>query len=241
MSTENATMGSDASLEHNSDIFILISVILIISIAAFCYWKFGHILQPRPRIVPFELPPTREEFFIAQENCDYDNPEQVEELKRHLMRRAMGTVPIIIALQTEGSSIERLYKQGMLTDDMHYWVKERKQFVEQEIQDVQLEANSIREGWGEVIWAHAFHFHHMSVQHAAEKQDEAKQAKDDKKQAALDKRKEKLKKQKELAAARKKKETQEREAQMKLEAAERIARELIEEEQREKASKLKKK
>lgn len=36
-----------------------------------------------------------------------------------------------------------------------------KAFCDQEIQEVQLEANEFVEGWGEQIWPQAFHFHQV--------------------------------------------------------------------------------
>jgi len=69
------------------------------------------------------VPPQERAIYIAAKNqFDLDDPNQFEELKKLLMRRAIKTIPIIIALQNEGQSIERLYKRGMLTDHMHYKV-----------------------------------------------------------------------------------------------------------------------
>ncbi len=47
----------------------------------------------------------------------------------------------------------------MLTDDMHFRVKELKAFVDQEYQDVQAEANELMEGWGEHVWQQAMQTH----------------------------------------------------------------------------------
>lgn len=79
------------------------------------------------------------------------------------MRRAIQTIPILLSLQNEGSSIERLYKRGMLTDDMHFKVKELKAFVDQEFQDIQFEADDLVEGWGQHIWPQAMQFHQVFV------------------------------------------------------------------------------
>lgn len=77
------------------------------------------------------------------------------------MHRAMQSIPTLLSLQNEGSSIERLYKRGMLTDDMHFHVKELKAFVDQEFQDVQYEAEELLEGWGQHIWQQAMQFHQV--------------------------------------------------------------------------------
>ena len=70
----------------------------------------------------FTPPAERGIYFAARDSCDFEDPAQLEELKKMLMRRAIGSIPIILALQNDGNSIERLYKRGMLTDDMHYKV-----------------------------------------------------------------------------------------------------------------------
>lgn len=107
----------------------------------------------------FTPPPERAAFIDAKKKLDLSVPTNVDELRKLLMRRAMQTIPILLSLQNEGSSIERLYKKGMLTDDMHFKVKELKAFVDQEYQDVQFEANELVDGWGEHIWPQAMQFH----------------------------------------------------------------------------------
>jgi hypothetical protein len=73
----------------------------------------------------------------------------------------------VLSLQNEGNSIERLYKRGMLTDDMHFKVKDLKAFVDQEFQDVQFEADDLLEGWSQHIWPQAMQFHGMIQRQAA--------------------------------------------------------------------------
>lgn len=90
---------------------------------------------------------------------DISNLEHRDDLKKLLIKRALKTIPILLSLQNEGQSIERLYKKGMLTDDTHFKMKELKAFVDQEFQDVQHEANDLMEGWGEHVWQQAMQFH----------------------------------------------------------------------------------
>jgi hypothetical protein len=109
----------------------------------------------------FSPPPERAEFIAAKERLDVSKVSQLDELKKLLMRRAIQTIPILLSLQNEGSSIERLYKRGMLTDDMHFKVKELKAFVDKEFQDIQFEADDLVEGWGQHIWSQAMQFHQV--------------------------------------------------------------------------------
>jgi hypothetical protein len=111
----------------------------------------------------FSPPPERAEFIAAKERLDVTKVSQLDELKKLLMRRAIQTIPILLSLQNEGSSIERLYKRGMLTDDMHFKVKELKAFVDKEFQDIQFEADDLVEGWGQHIWSQAMQFHQVKI------------------------------------------------------------------------------
>ena len=109
----------------------------------------------------FTPPPERAAYLEAKERLDISNPTELDELKKLLMKRALKAIPLVLSLQNEGSSIERLYKKGMLTDDMHFKVKELKAFVDSEFQDVQSEAEGLFEGWGQMIWPQAMQFHQV--------------------------------------------------------------------------------
>lgn len=63
----------------------------------------------------FTPPVERDNFIAAKARLDISNPNHLDELKKLLMRRAIGDIPILLNLQNEGNSIERLYKRGMLT------------------------------------------------------------------------------------------------------------------------------
>lgn len=77
------------------------------------------------------------------------------------MRRAMYTIPIILTLQNSGTSVQRLYNRGMLTDDIYENVKEMKSFVDVEFTEVQMEAEDLIPGWGPHIWPEAMRFHQV--------------------------------------------------------------------------------
>lgn len=110
----------------------------------------------------FEAPKEREVYNEAKARLDPSKPENLEELKKLLMRRAMYTIPIILSLQNSGSSVQRLYNRGMLTDDIYENVKEMKAFVDVEFAEVQMEAEDLIKGWGPHIWPEAMRFHQVS-------------------------------------------------------------------------------
>lgn len=129
----------------------------------------------------FTPPIEREEFIAAKEKLDPSKVSDLDELKKLLMRRAIQTIPLLLSLQNEGSSIDRLYKRGMLTDDMHFKVKELKAFVDKEFQDVQFEADDLMEGWGQHIWPQAMQFHQMIQKQAEAKAEEQRAVEEEKK------------------------------------------------------------
>jgi hypothetical protein len=71
----------------------------------------------------FTPPPARAAYLTASETLDPANPDDMNNLRKLLMSRALQTIPIILNLQTEGTSVDRLYRKGMLTDDLHERVR----------------------------------------------------------------------------------------------------------------------
>jgi hypothetical protein len=143
---------------------ILIGTVLIIAVIGIILWRNKRhlgIVDESWKSNSFTPPPEREMYLTAKAKLDVSNPSHLDELKKLLMRRAIQAIPILLNLQNEGNSIERLYKRGMLTDDMHFKVKELKTFVDQEFQDVQVEAEDLVEGWGQNIWPQAMQFHQV--------------------------------------------------------------------------------
>ena len=106
--------------------------------------------------VSFEPPSARKLYFDAK-----NAKEGLDELKKKLMRRALASIPIILDLQKDGQEIDRLYKKGMITDDVHSQTLAIKEFIDSEIPEVQEEADEYLDGWGEHIWAQAMQWHQM--------------------------------------------------------------------------------
>lgn len=113
----------------------------------------------------FSPPKERQEFIDYKKSIDLSKASviQKDKLKQLLVKRSIKTIPFLLHLQSEGNSIEKLYKKGMLTDDMHFHVTSMKEFVDTEFAEVQQEAEEIAEGWGEVIWKQAMQFYQMSL------------------------------------------------------------------------------
>lgn len=120
-----------------------------------------------PRAQNRNLSQERDAYYKVKASLDISDPAQMEELKKHLMRRAMFTIPMILDLQQQGKSVDRLYGRGMLTDEIMDNVKNLKAFVDAEFPDVQAEADDMIPGWGPAIWQEAMQFHKMVQQRQA--------------------------------------------------------------------------
>ena len=109
----------------------------------------------------FIPPPGKGNYLAARETLDPTNLNDLDKLKKLLMRRALENIPNLLSLQNEGSAIDRLYKRGMLTDDVMERIKEMKAFFEPEFAEVQQEADSLLEGWAQSIWPQAMSYHKL--------------------------------------------------------------------------------
>lgn len=156
-------------------IVIIIGVVVLLLVVAYYLWKFrSHFgFEDKSwKTKSFQVPVERAQYIEAKKTYNPADADSREEIKKLLMRRAMMAIPMVLSLQNEGNAIERLYKKGMLTDDMHFRVKELKAFVEQEFQEVQAEAEEFLEGWSAHIWPQAMQFHTMVKKHVVQEGDE---------------------------------------------------------------------
>lgn len=242
---------AEDTIPKNDDSFlalvILVTALALAVGAGILFWRYKKYFVGTDdswKQNSFSPPPARAIYIEAKEKLDPAKVPDLDELKKLLMRRAIQTIPILLSLQNEGSSIERLYKRGMLTDDMHFKVKELKAFVDQEFQDVQYEADDLVEGWGQHIWPQAMQFHQMIQKQAESKNEEQKAAEEDKKKTESQKKREKEKAKKQSAQKKDAPEVANpvatgpivelSEEELKAKEAERMAQLLLEEEEREK-------
>lgn len=173
-STENAIPEEEVVPTEGmteNEIVVLILIITLIGVAAFGFYVYsnrryyGIGISAGPRVNARDLSKERDAYYKTKATLDVSDPAQLEELKKALMRRAMFTIPMILNLQQQGKSVDRLYGRGMLTDEIMDNVKNLKAFVDAEFPDVQAEADDIIHGWGPAIWQEAMQFHRMVQQH----------------------------------------------------------------------------
>lgn len=103
----------------------------------------------------FSPPNERAEFIAAKRGIDPSDPESTRKLKQALMKRSFQAIPLLLELQVQGPSADKLYKKGMITDAMMDRYKHMKAFFDVEFPEVQVEADALVPGWGQSIWQQA--------------------------------------------------------------------------------------
>lgn len=139
-------------------IILIVTAVIVIAVGLY-FWR-GKKAVKSP-VSPFVPPVERAQYLEAREKLDASVPSNAEELKKLLIRRALKTIPILLSLQNDGASVERLYKRGMLTDDVHFKMLGLKNYLDQEFQEVRDEAEEFIKGWGGQIWPQAMQFHQV--------------------------------------------------------------------------------
>lgn len=185
------------------------------------------------------LPSAVEEYYDVKEKClkmgwqpgmPPKSPQEAANgpariLAQALMKRCIADIPLVTHIQKESAGMNKLYSQSMCSVKQWKTYQAAEALVSAEVDEVRAEADEIEPGWSQGIWRQAMQYHNM-LKNKHEMEAKARTA-----AAAL-----KLKAEEE---AKKPKLSPEEIAQKKAEDAERIAAELIREED-EKASKKKK-
>lgn len=190
----------------------------------------------------FQPPQARKDYIDAKQTANPYDPDEKLQLKKLLMLRALKTIPIIFGYEKEAASIDRLYKKGMLTDEMHNQTQELKAYIDKEMEDIKDEAESLVGGWGQSIWSQAVQFHQM-IQKQAQGPTDDNSSVEEIQQGGTSQQKKEGQQQNKTKVIQKKEECPEGvdPIKWKEQQAEKIAKELLMEEEREKNKKSGKK
>lgn len=146
-------------------------------------------------------------------------------LAQALMKRCIADIPLVTHIQKESAGMNKLYSQSMCSVKQWKTYQAAENLVSTEVEEVRAEADEIEPGWSQGIWRQAMQYHNM-LKNKHEMEAKAREA------AVIQKQKEEEEKKKpKLSPAEI--------AKQKAEEAERIAAELIREEEKEKATKKK--
>lgn len=197
-----------------------------------------------------KLPAAVDEYYVVKAKCEEDgwvpgeppshppgqqppanSPHRL--LAQALMKRCIADIPIVQHIQRESPGMNKLYSQSMCSVRQWKSYQAAEAMVSAEVEEVRAEADEVEPGWSQVIWRQAMQYHNMLKQ----KQEQEEQHRQFKAQKALE-----LQKKHDEAEAAEKAKYEEVKAKVDAEKAriargERIAEELIKQEEREKESK----
>lgn len=144
-----------------------------------------------------KLPDYSENYEEMKEACQGD----ADKMKRLLMRRCIADVPVLLWMQNEQRTVQRLYKQSMIGKDTYESFRASMELVQEEEEAVKQEAETLRDDWGEKIWPEAVHLFNLIQKKQQRKamleEQEKKKKAAEKKAKADEKKKEKKKKEEE--------------------------------------------
>jgi len=138
------------------------------------------------------------------------------------MKRSIADIPLVTHIQKESGGMNKLYANSMCSVKQWQSYQAAEAMISAEVEEVRAEADEIEPGWSQVIWRQAMQYHNMLKQKHEQEQKAAMEA------AA--KRKVIEEKVNSIKAA-------EQAEKDKITNAEKLAQELIEQEEREKQSK----
>lgn len=177
-----------------------------------------------------KLPSAVDEYYEVKEKCiaaGWEPGQQIDPAKaaangphrvlaQALMKRCIADIPLVTHIQKESAGMNKLYSQSMCSVKQWKTYQAAEQLVSTEVEEVRAEADEIEPGWSQAVWRQAMQYHNM-LKNRHEMEAKARE------QAAM----QKLQAEEE---AKKPKLTPEQQA-------DKMAEELIKQEEREKASK----
>ncbi|KAG2195882.1 hypothetical protein INT47_002925 [Mucor saturninus] len=167
------------------------------------------------------------EQYIALLNSEPAVPEY--HLRAALLRRAMEAVRRLVQVQQEKPALQQLMKTGSIGDDLWREFSAAEQEITAELQEIAMEANTFKEGWGQTIFSTAA----QMLEHEKQKQMQTDMK-------AMLEMESTRKKNEEEREAREQKENEIKDGEKRLKEAKKAEEELLRmEEQEKKASKKK--
>ncbi|KAL7521641.1 hypothetical protein ACHAWX_006314 [Stephanocyclus meneghinianus] len=192
-----------------------------------------------------KLPAAVDEYYEVKAKCEADgwvpgtqapsNPpsQQHRLLAQALMKRCMADIPIVTHIQRESAGMNKLYSQSMCSVKQWKSYQAAEALVSAEVEEVRAEADEVEPGWSQVIWRQAMQYHTMMKQKEEQAKQAHQQAQQAQHQAILEQQRaaqaERAKIEKEKAAIQAEKD--------RIAQAEKVAAELLKQEEREQEAK----
>lgn len=241
---EDATFEDAAAelVEKGTDPAIFLALCFILFVAIYFYFhKKGKKRQMEREAFFFDmdgdkfnikLPAAVEEYYEVKEKCIQAGwepgkpPTSAQEaangpariLAQALLKRCIADIPLVTHIQKESAGMNKLYSQSMCSVKQWKTYQAAEAMVGAEVEEVRAEADEIEPGWSQAIWRQAMQYHNM-IKSRNEIEAKAREA------AAIKKAEEDAMEKLSPEELAKRKEAE----------AEKIAQELIKEEEQEKA------
>ncbi|EJD52930.1 hypothetical protein AURDEDRAFT_53703 [Auricularia subglabra TFB-10046 SS5] len=129
---------------------VLYLVVLVGSLLAFSRYYRKRVASRLADDPWFPSHPDRDAYVTLLQQSDPPAPEVV--LKAALLRRAVADVHRIIRIKEDKGALNNLIQKGAVGDDLWTRFQATEKELEAEIVEVISEANSFRDGWGQVIF-----------------------------------------------------------------------------------------
>lgn len=77
------------------------------------------------------------------------------------MKRCIADIPLVQHIQKESAGMNKLYSQSMCSVKQWKTYQAAEQLVSAEVEEVRAEADEIEPGWSQAIWRQAMQYHQM--------------------------------------------------------------------------------
>lgn len=128
------------------------------------------------------LPPAVDEYYEVKSKCEDEGWEPGQspppsgqggqqqpsahhrQLAQALMKRCIADIPIVSHIQRESAGMNKLYSQSMCSVKQWKSYQAAEAMVSAEVEEVRAEADEIEPGWSNVVWRQAMQYHNMLKQ-----------------------------------------------------------------------------
>lgn len=122
-----------------------------------------------------KLPEAVQEYYEVKEKCTKAGwtpgipPKNATEaaqgparvIAQALMKRCIADIPLVTHIQKESAGMNKLYSQSMCSVKQWKTYQAAEQLVSAEVEEVRAEADEIEPGWSQAIWRQAMQYHNM--------------------------------------------------------------------------------
>jgi hypothetical protein len=146
-------------------VLAVLVTLLCMAIGAYYYWREQQLAEHSfidelddTAYMDVDLHTPERELYDKMSAAFIEDPPRVtrDQLSGALLRRAMAIVPYIERVEKDRPSVRKLSQNNYIPFSIVDELQEAEGLLEQEIKDVQADAENLRPGWGRGIYAQAY-------------------------------------------------------------------------------------